>query len=105
MDLTTLLQFVRPELVILIVFVWCIGLFLKKVPAFTDEWKIPFILIFIGIIFTVLYIAFVLGEGVTAAVLVSSIIQGVIIAALAVLGNETIKQYFVKRPEDNKKGV
>lgn len=106
MDWTSILQFVRPELFILIVFIWCLGLFLKKAPWFTDEWKIPFILLFIAVMFAILYIAIVIGEGFTAPVIVSAIIQGVIIGALAVFGNEAIKQYFVKRLEDSsRKGV
>jgi hypothetical protein len=54
-------------------------------------------------IITILYIAIVIGEGFTGPVIIAAIIQGVIIAALAVFGNESIKQYFVKRPLDNEK--
>jgi len=103
MDWKTVLEFIRPELLILIVFVWSLGLFLKKAPWFNDEWKIPFILLLVSVIFAVLYIAIVIGEGFTGPVIISAIIQGVIIAALAVFGNEAIKQYFVKRPEDKAK--
>ena len=106
MDLSLILQFIRPELFILVIFIWCLGLFLKKAPWFTDEWKIPFILLIVAVIFAILYIAIVIGEGFGAPVIVSAIIQGVIIGALAVFGNEAIKQSFVKRLEDtSKKGV
>lgn len=101
MDWQTIMEFIRPELLILVVAAWCLGLFLKKAPWFTEEWKIPFIILFLSIILAILYIALVLGEGFTGAVIVSSIIQGIIIAALAVFGNEAVKQYFVKRPLSN----
>lgn len=105
MDWNTIIQFVRPELLILVVFIWSLGLFFKKAPWFTDEWKIPFILLGVSVLFAILYIAIVIGEGVTGPVIISAIIQGVIIACIAVFGNEAIKQYFVKRLEDNgKKG-
>lgn len=102
MDLQLLMEFIRPELLILIVFAWSLGLFLKKAPWFTDEWSIPFILLFICVIFAILYVAIILGEGFTGPVILASTIQGVIIAALAVFGNESIKQYLVKRLEDQK---
>jgi len=103
MDWKVVLEFIRPELVILIVFIWALGLFLKKAPWFTGEWKIPFILLFTSIIITVLYLAIILGEGFVAAVIVSAIIQGTIIAALAVFGHESIQQLTVKRPIDQSK--
>lgn len=102
MDWKIVLNFVRPELLILIVFVWALGLFLKKAPWFTGEWKIPFILLAVAIVFTILYIAVVLTEGFTGPVIIAAIVQGVIIAALAVFGNEAIKQVLIKRPEDRK---
>ncbi len=104
MDWNTVLNFVRPELLILVIFVWCLGLFLKKTPAFKQEWIIPMILLVVSIIITVLYIAFVIGDGLTAASVISAVIQGVIIAALAVFGNEILKQSTIKRIDDNREG-
>lgn len=103
MDWTTIIQFIKPELFILVIFIWCLGLFLKKVPSFTDEWMIPFILLGTSIVFAILYIAIVVGEGFSATVIVSAVMQGVIIGALSVFGNETIKQLFVKRLKDSSK--
>ncbi len=103
MDWKVVLDFIRPELLILIVFIWALGLFLKKAPWFTGEWKIPFILLFTSIIITVLYLAIILAEGFIATVIVSAIIQGTIIAALAVFGHESIQQITVKRPIDQAK--
>lgn len=104
MEISDLLQFVQPDILILIAFVWCLGLFLKKITWFKQEWMIPFILLFVSIIFSVLYIVFVVGDGAGVETIISAIIQGVIIAALAVFGNETLKQYFVKRKIDKDEG-
>ncbi len=103
MDWNLVLEFVRPELLILVIFVWCFGLFLKKTPMLKQEWIIPMILLFVSVVITILYIAFVVKEGFTPASIISSIIQGVIIAALAVFGNEVLKQATIKRLDDNKK--
>lgn len=98
MDWTVILEFVRPELLILIAVTWCLGLFIKQTPKIQD-WLIPIILLLFSVIFTVLWIAVVLGNGFTAAVIISAVGQGIIIAAIAVFGNEVIKQISVKRKE------
>jgi hypothetical protein len=100
MDWNVIIEFIRPELFLLIVFLWCIGLFFKKAPWFYADWMIPFILLGISIIMTIVYMAVVVGEGFTAVVIVTGIIQAVLIAAVAVFGNELIKQITVKRKED-----
>ncbi len=96
MDMNLIARFIRPELVILVVCIYCIGLFLKKVPGVKD-WLIPLILLGCSLVLTVLYVDFVIGEGFTPASVVTSIIQGVIVAALAVFSNEIIKQITIKR--------
>jgi hypothetical protein len=100
MDWTKIIEFIRPELFILIVFLWCLGLFFKKAPWFKADWAIPFLLLAISIAITITYMAVVNGEGFTAVVFVTGLIQAVIIAAVAVFGNELIKQITVKRNED-----
>ena len=100
MELEMIQQFVKPELFILAAFLWCLGLFLKQAPWFTSEWVIPFILLFVSIISTILYIAVINGEGFTPAVIVMGVIQAVLIAALAVFGNELLKQILKKRIDD-----
>jgi hypothetical protein len=97
MDWSKVMEFIQPELFIVVAFLWCLGLFLKKLPKFKADWQIPFILLGVSIIITILYISIVLGSGWSAAVIVSCIIQGVIVAALAVFGNEALKQLTVKR--------
>lgn len=103
MNYEILLQFIRPELLILVAVLWCLGLFLKKMPWFTAEWAIPLILLFVGIILTILYLAIILAEGFTQITILMGLIQGILIAAVAVFFNETIKQIFIKRLEDTNK--
>jgi hypothetical protein len=98
-----LLQFIRPELMILVAALYCLGLFLKKMPWFTAEWAIPLILLVIGIALTILYLAIILAEGFTQITILMGLIQGILVAAVAVFFNETVKQVFVKRIEDNSK--
>lgn len=100
MDWSMILQFIRPELLILVVFLWCLGLFLKKAPWFKAEWMIPFILLGASLIVTIVYMAVVINLGFSAEVIVTGIIEAVIIAALTVFGNEAMKQITVKRAKD-----
>jgi len=100
MDWTQIKDFIRPELSVLVVFLWCLGLFLKKVPWFTSEWMIALLLLAVSLIVTVVYTAVVVGDGFTAEVFIIGIIQGVIIAAVAVFGNELVKHVTAKRNRD-----
>ena len=92
MDWSIIIEFIQPELFILVVFLWVIGLFLKKAPSFKAEWAIPFILLFISVLITIPYIAIVGDEGFGADIVIVGIIQAVLIAGTAVFGNELIKQ-------------
>ncbi len=94
-----ILDFIRPELFILIVFLYCVGLFLKKGTWFRKDWMIPYILLGVSFLITLAYVCIVLEEGFLAPVIVAVIIQSVLIAAVAVFGNELIKQVLVKRKE------
>ncbi len=100
MDWTAIISFIKPELFILIIFLYCLGLFLKKVPAFTAEWLIPIILLGVSLFITVIYMGIVIEGKFTAVVIVTAIVQSVIIAAVAVFGNEIIKQLTQKRKLD-----
>ena len=100
MDWNIIIEYIRPELFILIPFIWILGLFFKKAPEWKADWLIPFILMAIAVVFAVLWLALYLGEGFGGAVILYGIVQGVIIAGLAVFGNELIKQFTTKRTED-----
>lgn len=97
MDWNTIISFIRPELSVLIIFLYCLGLFLKKVPAFTAEWLIPIILLGVSLFITIIYMGVVVEGKFTPVVIVTAVIQSVIIAAIAVFGNEIIKQLTNKR--------
>ncbi|GKX27798.1 hypothetical protein SH1V18_02780 [Vallitalea longa] len=101
MDWNSIISFIRPELFVLIIFLYCLGLFLKKIPAFTAEWLIPIILLGVSLFITIIYMGVVIEGKFTPVVIVTAVIQSVIIAAIAVFGNEIIKQLTQKRKMDN----
>lgn len=102
MDFNQVLGLVRPELIVVIVACYMLGLFLKNLPKVKD-WIIPLVLLCFAIVIAILYIAVVLGEGFTAKVFIVGFIQGLICASIAVYGNEVFKQLVLKRPEDTAK--
>lgn len=85
-----LIEFVSENYYILIPVLWVIGEFLKSTPKVPD-WMIPWILLVLGVVIS---IATALQTPLTEA-----IIQGVIVAGLAVFANELIKQTTIKRNE------
>ena len=93
-------EFINPKLLILVAMLWALGYILKKHPRFKADWLIPFILVIVGVIVTVIYTIFVVEGQFTAAIVVTAIVQGVLIAGLAVLINEGAKQVLKKRPVD-----
>ncbi|MGV8153441.1 MAG: phage holin family protein [Alkaliphilus sp.] len=101
MDWNVIIEFIQPELFVLVVFLWVIGLFLKKAPSFKAEWAIPFILLLVSALITIPYIAIVGEKGFGADIIIVGIIQAVLIAGTAVFGNELIKQSSKKRMRDN----
>lgn len=74
-------QFIQPEVLILVVVIYIIGMLLKGLNKVKDCY-IPWILLIIAIILCI----FLLGVNVNA------FIQGVLITAAAVYGNQLIKQ-------------
>lgn len=94
-----ILEFIRPELFILIIFLYCIGQFLKLWHGFNKNWMIPYILLVISFIITLAYVSILEGEGFSGPIIVAVVIQSVLIAAVTVFGNELIQQITVKRLE------
>lgn len=76
-----LLQYIVDEALIVIPALWVIGAFLKKTPSFAD-WAIVWVLLFVGVIFTVGLLGFSF----------DSMIQGILVAGAAVLGHQLLKQ-------------
>jgi len=95
MDLSLVLQFVRPELIIVAIACYVLGMFLKG--STIKDWLIPIILLIFAIVLTILYISVVLGEGFTGKVFIVGFIQGLFAAALAVYGNQLLKQLTEKQ--------
>ena len=96
MDVQFVSTFIKPELFIIIVFLWCIGLYLKNAKVFETRY-IPLIILGISVVFTTLYMLFVLNEPVAMSSVINGVIQGVIIASLTVFGNELIKHLISKK--------
>lgn len=90
MDFSLVLQFIKPELIIVMVACYVLGMFLKASAA--KDWLIPYLLLVFAIVLTIAYLAVVLDEGFTGKAIVVGIIQGLFAAALAVYGNQLIKQ-------------
>ncbi len=87
-----IMSFIRPELFILVIFLYCVGLFLKLYHGFNRDWMIPYILLAVSFLMTLAYVSIFMDEGFAPPVIVAVIIQSVLIAAVTVFGNELIQQ-------------
>ncbi len=92
-------EFIRPELFILIVFLYSIGLFIRTGPWKENSWSIPYILLGVSLVITLAYTGIYLGAGFSAPVIVAAVIQAVLIAAVTVFGNELIQQFISRKEE------
>jgi len=95
--MSNIMEFIRPELFILVVFLYCLGMFMKLFSGFKSRWMIPYILLAVSFVMTLLYMGTLMGEGFNGPVIVAAIIESVLIAAVTVFGNELIKQVTVNR--------
>lgn len=95
-----IINFINPSFIIIVVTLYCLGLFLKLYPKFKAEWAIPYILFVIAIVLTCLYAVFYMHMGFSAETIVYCIIQAILCAAVAVFGNELLKQLISKRGQD-----
>ena len=87
-----LLQYVDVSLLVLVAVIYGLGMFLKTLPSVND-WLIPFILLGASIVLTIAYTGFILELGINGKVIVNGIIQGILVASVAVFGNQVIKQF------------
>jgi len=94
MDLSLALQFIKPDLLVVVVACYVFGMILKT--SLMKDWLIPYVLLIFAIVTTICYMAVVLGAGFTGKVFVEGFIQGLFATALSVYGNQLIKQ-FVQR--------
>jgi hypothetical protein len=86
-----LINLIQVELIIIIAVTYVLGLFLKTIPNVPD-WTIPFVLLAFAMVFSILYKAIMLMEGFTAQSILSGFLYGILIAGIAVFGNQLIKQ-------------
>ncbi len=85
-DATDFWSYIQPEVYILIPALYLIGLFIKKIPG-TPDWIIPFVLLVLGLIGSVVIIGFT----------IYGIIQGVFVAGVTVFANQAWKQIMKAR--------
>lgn len=86
-----LVDFIQVELLIIIAVTYVLGMFLKSTDKIRDWW-IPFILLVFAVVFSILYKAIMLMEGFTPQSILSGFLYGILIAGVAVFGNQMIKQ-------------
>lgn len=102
MEIKMALNFISPDLLIIVFLLYCIGLFLKQIESIPD-YIIPLTLLVFGVAFGVLYSGFVLNLGFSTSAIVVAIVQGVICASVAVFGNQILKQMLEKSYYDKEK--
>lgn len=96
----TFVEYIRPELLILVPVLYVLGAIIKDSAAIQNRW-IPAILGGVGIALSLLY---VLGTGdFSATGVFTAITQGILVAGAAVYTNELIVQ-LIKKPEDENNG-
>ena len=74
-------NYIDGEMMIVIVALWVIGAFLKRTPNVPD-WTIIWLLLVVGIVLAFFVIGFTAG----------AVIQGILVAGVAVLGHQLIKK-------------
>lgn len=89
-----MIDFIKPELTIVIMVLWILGYFLKKAKTVKDN-LIPFALLAVGIVVAGLWVFATSALGTPqdlALALFAAITQGVTVTGVAVLGNQLVKQ-------------
>lgn len=84
-----IIDFVPENMMIVVIGLWIIGYCLKKTPK-VEDWSIPWILIVVGVIFSIGLN--ILDKDITSNLLVTATLQGICCAGVAVLGNQLKKQ-------------
>lgn len=95
MDITQILQnYVKPELLVVAVVLYFIGMGIKNTEKINDKY-IPVILGAIGIIISAIYVIATStfnGYQSTLMAIFTSIVQGILVAGLSVYANQVVKQ-------------
>jgi hypothetical protein len=92
-----ILNYIQPEILILIPVLIILGLMLKKIENIKD-WTIPIVLGIIGILFAILILGF--ENGFNGSTVLNGILQGILAAGMAVYVHQLTIQTTRKRKED-----
>lgn len=93
-----ILQYILPEIVILIPVLIILGQAIKQIPKVKD-WTIPIILAVIGIVVSILILGF--ENGFTGSIVLNGVLQGILCAGMAVYVHQLTMQSTRKRKEDD----
>jgi len=94
---TEILNYIQPEMFILIPVLIVFGLILKSIPNIKD-WTIPIVLGILGVIIAILIVC--LKKGFEAENILNGILQGILCAGMAVYVHQLTIQSTRKRKED-----
>jgi len=85
-----IMQYIKPELMLVIPICWGAGAVLKRTPHIAD-WLIPYSLLGIGMFLSGLYVW--AADGISPMSVFTAITQGALLAVASVGGNQLVKQY------------
>lgn len=88
--MTDIMEYINPELLILIPVIYVLGMVLKSMETVKDKY-IPLILGVTGIVLAMLYSLTV--SGFCIEVFYTAIVQGILVSAVAVYGNQLYVQH------------
>ena len=94
MDITILQEYVKPELLVVAIVLYFIGMGIKNTKKISDKY-IPIILGAIGIIIAGIYVlatSTLNGYQSILMAIFTALVQGILVAALSVYANQLIKQ-------------
>lgn len=92
MEVSILESFVKPESMIMIPVLYLIGLFLERTPK-VSAWKIPWIQSFVGVTLCLAYYG----------IIIDAVVQGILVAGVAVLMRDLIHRRNYPLKKENKK--
>lgn len=95
----TILDYIRPELLLIIPVLWVLGKILKEASFLRDKW-IPLILGGAGILLAVCWVAGS-AEPFSVTGLFTAVTQGVLCAGAAVYGHQLVKQVGKDKDEED----
>ncbi|MGK9252356.1 phage holin family protein [Paenibacillus humicus] len=93
MDWTLINGLIRPELAVVLAVCWVVGYILKRTPRVPD-WSIIYFVTLVAVIFVCL----------SAGWSAESILQGILVGAVAIYGNQLYKQATKAAEEDDHAG-